>query len=84
MKLASLQLLLSLAAKYDLEIHQMDIKSAFLAGDLNEIIYMVQSEGFIVEGGLICKLLKSLYGLKQSPHTWNKKIHHFLTSIGFL
>ena len=76
-KLALLQLLLSIAAKYNLEIHQMDIKSAFLARDLDEVIYMVQPEGFVVEGGLICKLIKSLYSLKQSPRQWNNKIHRF-------
>ena len=62
----------------------MDIKSVFLAGDLNDVIYMVQPEGFKVEGGLVCKLCKSLYGLKQSPHQWNNKIHQFLVSIGFV
>ena len=80
-KLASLWLLLSIATKYDLEIHQMDVKSAFLARVLDEVIYMAQPEGFIVKGGLICKLLKSLYGLKQLPQQWNKKIHHFLESM---
>ena len=70
--------------KYDLEIHQIDVKSAFLAGGLDEIIYMVQPEGFVVEGGLVCKLLRSLYSLKQSPRQWNNKIHQFLVSIGFI
>ena len=83
-KLALLQLLISLAVKCNLKIHQMDIKSAFLAGDLNEVIYMAQPDGFIVEGGLVCKLIKSLYGLKQSPQQWNNKIHWFLVSIGFI
>src|ERR1035438_3477949 len=83
-KLASLQLLISLAAKYDLEIHEMDIKLAFLAGDLDKVIYMAQPEGFIVEGDLICKLCNSLYSLKWSPQQWNNKIHQFLVSIGFL
>ena len=59
-KLASLRLLISLAVKYNLKIHKMDIKSAFLAGDLDEVIYMVQPEGFKVEGGLVCMLHKSL------------------------
>jgi len=62
----------------------MDVKSAFLAGDLNEVIYMAQPEGFVVEGGLVCKLIKSLYSLKQSPRQWNNKIHCFLVSIGFV
>ena len=81
-KLVSLRLLLSIAVKYNLEVHQMDVKSASLAGDLDEVIYMAQPEGFVVKGGLICKLIKSLYGLKQSPRQWNNKIHQFLVSIG--
>ena len=62
----------------------MDVKSAFLAGDLNEVIYMAKLEGFVGEGDLVCKLLKSLYSLKQSPQQWNNKIHQFLVSIGFV
>ena len=75
---------LSIAVMYDLEMHQMDVKSAFLAGDFDEVIYMDQPEEFIVEGDLVCKLLKSLYNLKQAPCQWNNKIHHFLVSIGFI
>ena len=52
----------------NLEIHQMDVKIAFLNGDLEEDIYMVQPEGFVHEGkeSYVCKLKNSLYGLKQS------------------
>ena len=62
----------------------MDIKSAFLARDLDEVIYMAQPEGFEVEGGLVCKLCKSLYSLKQSPCHEYRFWHiesHFLTSL---
>jgi len=50
-------------------IHQMNVKTAFLNGDLEEEIYMDQSEGFIAKGqeNKVCKLVKSLYGLKQAP-----------------
>ena len=66
----------------------MDIKSAFLASDLDKIIYMEQPEGFVIiidgDEELVCRLLRSLYSLKQSPHMWNKKIHCFLIDNGFI
>jgi hypothetical protein len=54
---------------YNLEIHQMDVKTAFLNGELDEEIYMEQPEGFIVprKEKKVCRLVKSLYGLKQAP-----------------
>ena len=63
----------------DLEIHQMDVKTAFFNGDLEEDIYMVQREGFMQQGkeNHDCKLKKSLYGLKQSPRVWYQKIDTF-------
>jgi hypothetical protein len=85
-KLASIRILLAIAAIYGLEIHQMDVVTAFLAGDLEEEIYMEQPEGFEVETkeeDLVCRLRKSLYGLKQAPRVWNLKIRNFLKSIGF-
>ena len=53
----------------NLKVHQMDVKITFLNGDLEEEIYMEQSEGFIVLGQekKVCKLVKSMYGLKQAP-----------------
>jgi len=83
-KLASIRILLAIAAIYGLEIHQMDVVTAFLAGDLEEEIYMEQPEGFEVGGNdFVCKLRKSLYGLKQAPRVWNQRIRLFLKSIGF-
>lgn len=57
---------MALVAHYDLELHQMDVKTAFLNGELVEDIYMVQPPGFIVKGkeDMVCKLKKSIYGLK--------------------
>ena len=82
-KLASLRILLAIAAVQDWEIQQMDVVTAFLAGDIDEEIYMKQPEGFEQGEGLVCKLRKSLYGLKQSPRIWNQKIRGSLESIGF-
>jgi hypothetical protein len=63
---------MSLAATFDLEKEQMDVKTMFLHGDLEEEIYMKQPEGFVVKGkkDLVCKLKRSLYGLKKSPRMW--------------
>jgi hypothetical protein len=83
-KFVSIRCILALAAIEDMEIHQMDVKTAFLNGDLEEEIYMEQPEGFTHEGDhLVCKLHKSLYGLKQSPRAWNQKLDTFLKNIKF-
>ena len=70
-----IRILLAIVAIHDLELEQLDVKTAFLHGDLDEDIYMVQPEGFVVDGksNLVCKLKKSLYGLKQSPRQWYKR-----------
>lgn len=64
----------------------MDVKTTFLNGDLEEEIYMDQPEGCVVRGQehKICKLVKSLYGLKQSPNLWYQKFDGTITSFGFL
>ena len=82
-KLASLRILLAIAAVEDLEIHQMDVVTAFLIPDLEEEIYMVQPEGFDGKEGLVCKLQKGLYGLKQSARIWNARLCQHLKSLGF-
>jgi len=66
--------MLALAATHKLVIHQMDVKTAFLNDDLEEEIYMTQPEGCVVPGqeSKICKLLKSLYGLKEAPKQWHE------------
>jgi hypothetical protein len=81
---SSLRLILALSAIEDLELHSVDISSAFLNSDLDEEIYMKQPEGFH-EGGPnhVCKLKKSLYSLKQAAQQWNKKLHTTLQSMGF-
>ena len=69
----------------DLELEQLDVKTAFLHGELEEEIYMDQPEGFIVPGkeDYVCKLKRSLYGLKQSPRQWYKRFDSFMMSHGF-
>ncbi len=81
----SLRLLLALAMLEDWEIHQMDIKSAFLHGKLEDEIYMEQPIGFVTAGKehLVCQLQKALYGLKQASHAWNLQFHRVLTELSF-
>ena len=81
----SLRMLIALSVQNDLTMHQMDITSAFLNGDLKEEVYMRQPEGFVVKGKehLVCKLNRSLYGLKQSPRCWNSVLNERLIEMGF-
>ena len=75
-----------MAASYGLRVHQMEVKMAFLSGELEEEIYMDQPDGFVSKGqeGMICKLLKSLYGLKQALKQWHEKFDKTLTSASFV
>uniref|UniRef100_A0A2N9GK43 Reverse transcriptase Ty1/copia-type domain-containing protein n=1 Tax=Fagus sylvatica TaxID=28930 RepID=A0A2N9GK43_FAGSY len=70
---------------YKLVVHQMDVKTAFLNGDLDEEVYMNQSEGFVFLGNekKVCKLVKSLYGLKQAPKQWHEKFDTIILANGF-
>ena len=72
-RLTTIRVLISLAASHGLLIHQMDVKTTFLNGELEEEIYMDQPDGFVAKGqeGKVCNLLKSLYGLKQAPKQWH-------------
>ncbi|KAL0560707.1 hypothetical protein IC582_001118 [Cucumis melo] len=75
--LKSIRILLSIATFYDYEIWKMDVKTAFLNGNLEESIFMSQPEGFITQGQeqKVCKLYRSIYGLKQASGSWNIWIH---------
>ena len=79
-KYKSIRSLLAIANQLNLEVHQMDVSTAFLNGELEEEIYMTQPEGYIKEGEeeLVCKLNKSIYGLKQSSRCWYNTIDQFL------
>ena len=84
-KHSSIRTFLSIVASHDLELEQLDVKTAFLHGELEEDIYMDQPEGFIVPGKekYVCKLKRSLYGLKQSPRQWNKRFDSFMLAHSF-
>mgnify|MGYP003702973973 CR=1 FL=1 len=85
-RITSIRMVIVIAALRNLEIHQMDVKTAFLNGDLNEEIYMEQPEGFSAPGKSKkgCKLVKSLYGLKQAPKQWHEKFDNVMLSSGFM
>lgn len=78
-------MLLALSAKNQWQLYHMDVKTAFLHGDLKEEVYITQPQGFVIEGQeyLVCKLHKVLYGLRQAPKTWHDKIDSFLCNQGF-
>ena len=85
-KFTTIRLLLALVAHFDLELHQMDVVTAFLNGDLDEDIYMEQPEGCVdsTDTDFVCKLLKAIYGLKQAHRQWHYKIDSFLLiKLGF-
>ncbi|GJY89246.1 retrotransposon protein, putative, ty1-copia subclass, partial [Tanacetum coccineum] len=73
----AIRILIAIAAYYDYEIWQMNVKIAFLNGRLNEDVYMVQPEGFVnpKHHGRVCKLQRSIYGLKQAFRRWNKRFN---------
>ncbi|RVW95348.1 Retrovirus-related Pol polyprotein from transposon RE2 [Vitis vinifera] len=85
-KIASVRLLLSMAAMCSWPLYQLDIKNAFLHGDLAEEVYMEQPSGFVAQGesGLVCRLRRSLYGLKQSPRAWFSRFSSVVQEFGML
>ena len=78
-------MLLAIVAHQDLELEQLDVKTAFLHGDLEEEIYMTQLDGFQVPGkeDNVCRLQKSLYGLKQSPRQWYKRFDSYMIELAY-
>ena len=75
--------LLSLAVKMNLEAHHLGIETTFLNGTLDEEIYMRAPDGFNTENSSVWRLLKSLHGLKQASHVWNKLLNSTLKELGF-
>jgi hypothetical protein len=84
-RLEVVRLLLALAANQGWEVHYMNVKYAFLNGDLMEEVYVSQPPGFVVTGreDKVLKLRKALYGLHQAPRAWNQKLDESLHSVGF-
>jgi hypothetical protein len=81
----SIRTIIALATKMKWKLHQMDVKTAFLNGVIEEEVYIEQPQGFEVEDRKthVCKLKKALYRLKQAPRAWYGRIDSFLTSLGF-
>jgi len=84
-RLTTIRVVLAMCAIFDLHLEQLDVKTAFLHGELEEEIYMLQPEGFAETGkeNLVCRLNKSLYGLKQAPRCWYKRFDSFIISLGY-
>ena len=82
--LKSVRIMLAIAAFYDYEIWQMDVKTAFLNGFLEEELYMMQPEGFVDPKGAnkVCKLQRSIYGLVQASRSWNKRFDSVIKAHG--
>ena len=82
--LKSIRILLAIAAHYDYEIYKMDEKTTFLNGNLTEEVYMTQPEGFKSRSGSkVCKLQRSIYGLKQASASWNIRFDETIKEFGF-
>ena len=81
----SIQLLLALAAAKDWRVHHLDVKSAFLNGELAEMVFVRQPLGFAIKGAehWVCRLRKALYRLRQAPRAWNTKLDATLGELGF-
>jgi hypothetical protein len=84
-KYTSIKTIIALAAKMKWKLHQMDVKTTFLNGVIEEEVYIEKPQGFEVEDRKtrVCKLKKALYRLKQAPKAWYGRIDSFLTSLGF-
>ena len=84
--LKSVRILLAIAAFFDYEIWQMDVKTVFLNGNVEEELYMMQPEGFVdpKDAGKVCKLQRSIYGLKQASRSWNLRFDEVIKEFGFV
>ena len=80
------RIILAIAAYFDYEIWQMDVKTAFLHGNLTKDMYMMQPEGFVdpTSASKVCKLKRSIYGLRQASRSWNIRFDEVITGFGFI
>ena len=83
-RMDSIRLVLAIAASKGWKVNHMDVKSAFVHGEIQEDIYMHPYDFFQQDLSLVCRLNKSLYGFKQVPRAWYAKMDVFLLSIGFI
>ena len=85
-KPATICVVLSIATSQSWPLHQLDVKNAFLHGELEETVYCTQPAGFVYDARPthVCKLKKSLYGLKQAPRTWFLRFTKYLHTLGFI
>jgi hypothetical protein len=81
-KYTTLRIFLAIAAVYSMQVHQLDVESAFIYAPLVEVVYMHPHPAMTIPRGHCIRLLKSLYGLRQSPWNWNTHLHEFITSLG--
>jgi hypothetical protein len=81
----SIRMIIALTASMGWKLHQMDVKTTFLNGEIGEEIYIEQPDGFVIheKESHVCRLKKALYGLKQAPRAWYARIDGHLMSLGF-
>lgn len=86
LRITTFRVLIAIAAQFHFLLLQMDVRTAFLHGDLEEEIYMKQPPGYISskQPNHVCRLLKSLYRLKQSPRQWYRRFHQCMINLGYL
>jgi hypothetical protein len=84
-RLEAIQILLAYATSHNIKLYEMDVKSAFLNGKINELVYVEQPPSFedLKKPNHVYKLSKALYDLKQAPRAWYKGLQNFLASKGF-
>jgi len=83
-RLETFRFIIALAARYKLQVHGMDVIAAYLNGKLDEEVYMKQPPGFDDSIGRVCKLILSIYGLKQAGRNWNIELDTAFKSLGFI
>jgi hypothetical protein len=83
-KATSLRLLLSFAINNNLQIHQLDVKSAFLTCPLEDKVTLFPPHGFVCPPNSVLQLKKAIYGLKKASEEWHKRLSGFIISIGFI